>query len=213
MTKLNFIFPIGGALSIRGLSGKASLVDQRSSGFITVSLDPQQTVPGKRLSIPMVDGLPANINTKESFFDIQISATANFVAGTRIVNKSGVYDSSGKRLGIPRLQSSERFGVEIDAIPVLPGPNLWISWTISKIGDCHVRILADGTVLREKKFTAKRHSKEKFHLIKTSADLKLKLHTDMPRSQKDEEFFVGEPMAFGFRLDDLKNYQKIEIKV
>ncbi len=211
MKTFNFSFPIGGAIHFRGIIGKISLIERPVGNLLTAFVDARNAMSGKVLIINHRGGKLRATSKDEVYNELQIYCTPLMEAGHRIVTSKGVFDKNNKLIKPPKYNGIEKLGIEIDYKELLLGPNIWFSWMVNRVGRITINIKGDGKTLRTKSFQVEQMAPEMLNNITTPSDLLFRIHTDSKPNQKDK-IIVGDAVAFGFTLAEIKEITEIKIE-
>ena len=213
MSTFKFIFLTGGSITFRGLQGDLTLVDPKQGLILKARLDALATTEGKRLTVPIVNGLARETApSTESYHDVQVFGTAFLQAGYRRVTARGVYDDKGKSIKPRPPMQDEAIGVEIAAKRVGNDPNVWIGWTVANAGKATVTVLGDGRVLKKREIDARPVPLALITKMKSLSDLRFRVHTDV-NAKPSTRIVVGDVVACGFTLDEILKVGALELQV
>jgi len=206
--KLNFTFPVGGAIHFRGIVGKVTLIDRPQGKMLTSDLDAQNTINGKKLIINYRDGTMYPDGGNEIYNEMQVFSTPTFEGGFTVISSKGVFDKNGKKAVIAKSEKILKLGVEIDYSSLFVGQNIWFGWMVKNAGRNNISLKADRKIIRNKTFEAKNRQPDKVKKIDSFSDLTFKIYPDN-KIKANDQILVGDVVAFGFAISDLNNFNEL----
>lgn len=203
--------PTGGALNFRNLKGQIILIDRRNPTPTKIDLDSSASVEGNRAVVAFSDTGVVEASPTGLYHDLQFYLTVNLTAGTRIVTDKGVFDSKGKSIKTGSLVNSHKIAVEVNAT-AYKGPNVWISWTVNRVGNQSIKLFADGKLIKTRAFSAVEVPTERFDSINSLSELLLTIHPDTRAARRNEKIFVGDVVAFSLSLADFQSTKELRLE-